>query len=151
MRIVDATLCDIPDMQKLLAPFVMDGIILPRSDAEIASHIYSYVLAKEDDHVVGMGSLHIHTATLGEVRSLAVSKAYQNKGVGAAIVTTLVEKGNTIGLKDILTLTYKKEFFERLGFKEVEKTEIPEQKVWADCIKCKHFPNCDEISLIKSI
>ena len=45
----------------------------------------------------------------------------------------------------------KKEFFEKNGFVEIPKENIPEHKIWADCIKCKHFPICNEISLIKTI
>jgi amino-acid N-acetyltransferase len=50
-----------------------------------------------------------------------------------------------------LTLTYQKEFFEKLGFVEIPKESIPDKKIWADCIKCKFFPNCNEIALIKHL
>jgi amino-acid N-acetyltransferase len=48
-------------------------------------------------------------------------------------------------------LTYQQRFFERLGFEEIPKESIPEHKIWADCIKCKHFPVCNEVSLIKTL
>jgi amino-acid N-acetyltransferase len=38
-------------------------------------------------------------------------------------------------------------FFQKLGFKEIEKSELP-QKIWADCIKCPYFPDCEEEALI---
>ena len=41
--------------------------------------------------------------------------------------------------------------FEKLGFNEIDKETIPEHKIWADCVKCKHFPVCNEIALTISI
>ena len=34
---------------------------------------------------------------------------------------------------------------------EIQKELLPEHKIWADCIKCKHFPICNEVSLIKNL
>jgi len=51
----------------------------------------------------------------------------------------------------VLSLTYSKEFFERLGFEEIEKEKIPEHKIWQDCIKCIHFPVCNEVAMMKKI
>ena len=44
-------------------------------------------------------------------------------------------------------LTYKPPFFEKLGFSQVDKMELP-QKVWTECYRCPKFPNCDEVALI---
>jgi amino-acid N-acetyltransferase len=69
-------------------------------------------------------------------------------GLGGKIVNKLLVEAKDLKVQDIFTLTYEKEFFERLGFKEIPKESLPEQKIWADCIKCKHFPICNEVSLI---
>jgi len=45
-------------------------------------------------------------------------------------------------------LTYLADFFKKIGFVEIPKESIPEHKIWADCIKCIHFPVCNEISLV---
>ena len=29
-----------------------------------------------------------------------------------------------------------------------KKVSIPDTKIWLDCIKCKHFPICDEVALL---
>ncbi|MDR2635797.1 MAG: GNAT family N-acetyltransferase, partial [Campylobacteraceae bacterium] len=63
----------------------------------------------------------------------------------------LLDEGRALGLKQIFTLTYEKKFFEKLSFKEIPKESLPLSKIWADCIKCKHFPICDEIALIINI
>ena len=143
-----ASLSDIKDMQKLVLPEVISGVILHRSDDEIASNIRSYTLAKEGGDIVGFVALHIHSPTLAEVRSLIVKEDKRGKGVGKALVQETIKEAKELGIKDLFTLTYQKEFFEHLGFNEIPKESLPEHKIWADCIKCKHFPICDEIALI---
>ena len=142
---------DIKEIQNLLSPFIKDGIILKRDDDEIATNIRSYSIIKKDNKIVAVGALHIYSTNLAEIRSLAVSKEYQKQGLGKEIVNELEKEAKYLGIKKLLTLTYQKEFFEKLGFKEIPKEEVPEHKVWSDCIKCPHFPNCNEISLIKHI
>jgi len=62
-----------------------------------------------------------------------------------------LDEAKDLGLQKVLVLTYRQSFFERLGFIEIPKESLPEHKIWADCIKCKHFPVCNEVSLIKNI
>ena len=147
MKIVKPTLNNIIDIQTILKPYVDEGIILNRDEDEIASNIRSYILAF-DEIPIGVGALHIYSPFLGEIRSLAVKKEFQNRKVGSKLVNALLEEARDLGLKEVLVLTYQKEFFEKLGFKEIEKESIPEKKIWADCIKCKFFPNCNETALI---
>jgi amino-acid N-acetyltransferase len=78
-----------------------------------------------------------------------VDKDYWNHGVGKELVSQALLEGEKLGLEEVLVLTYKREFFEKLGFVEIPKESLPEHKIWADCIKCKHFPICNEVSLIK--
>ena len=151
IEITKAKLSDIPSMQKLVEDEVREGIILPRSDDEVATNIRSYVLAKDGDRLIGYGALHIHSPSLAEIRSLIVDKEYRGKRVGVSLVDFCIKEAKELGLKTLLVLTYLPQFFEKLGFREIDKTAIPEHKIWADCIKCIHFPKCDEVSLIYKI
>ncbi len=143
------TLSDIPAMQMLVAPEVESGVILARSDDEIATNIRSYTLAMDGDRLVGFCALHIHSPKLAEVRSMIIDSHYRGMNIGSTLVEKVCIEGKNLGLHEVLALTYQKPFFERLGFVEIPKESIPEHKIWADCIKCKHFPICNEVSLIK--
>lgn len=145
------TLCDIPAMQMLVAPEIESGVILPRSNDEIATNIRSYFLAMDGDKLVGFVALHIHSPLLAELRSMIIDSAYRGRNIGSTLVEKACEEGRRLGLKEVLALTYQQRFFERLGFVEIPKESIPEHKIWADCIKCKHFPVCNEVSLIKTL
>ena len=149
IRYTKAKLSHVQQMQSLVQPYVNDGTILERSADEIATNIRSYTLAFDDETLIGFSALHIHTVTLAEIRSLIVTQDYQAKGVGKALVSLCLKEGESLGLKEVLVLTYKQAFFEKLEFVEIPKESLPEHKIWADCIKCKHFPLCNEVSLIK--
>ncbi|MEF3191728.1 MAG: N-acetyltransferase [Campylobacterales bacterium] len=145
------TLKDIPAMQALVEPEVANGLILRRDVNEMAQTIRSYTIAKDKDELVGFAALNIYSPKLAEVRSLVVGRAWRGRGVGSELVRRLEEEGRRLGLEMILVLTYHRTLFEKLGFEEIPKEQIPEQKIWADCIKCPHFPVCNEISLIKKL
>lgn len=145
------TLLDIPAMQELVAPEIESGVILPRSNDEIATNIRSYFLALDGEALVGFVALHIHSPLLAEVRSMIIATDYRGQNIGTTLVENACEEGRRLGLKEVLALTYQQHFFERLGFIEIPKETIPEHKIWADCIKCKHFPVCNEVSLIKTL
>nr|WP_298783402.1 GNAT family N-acetyltransferase [uncultured Campylobacter sp.] len=107
--------------------------------------------AKNTEILAGFASLKIFNADLAEVRSLIVAPQFRRRGIARAIVNELLDEAKFYGLKSVFTLTYQKEFFERLGFTEIPKDELPAQKIWADCIKCKKFPVCNEIALIYTL
>ena len=121
--IVRPTLADIPAMREIVNIEVKNGVILERSEDEMANAI----------------------------RSLVVKDTYRAQGLGSKLVCEAVEEGKKLGLKEILTLTYRAHLFQRLGFVIIEKSFLPNHKIWADCIKCKHFPICDEIALINKL
>ena len=146
-----AKLSDIPAMQAMVIKEVQDGVILKRENDEVATNIRSYILAFKDEELVGYGALHIHSATLSEIRSLIVKEGARGLGVGKKIVQYCMQEAKELEVKEILVLTYIAEFFKKLGFKEIEKESIPEHKIWLDCVKCIHFPVCNEISLIYKI
>lgn len=145
------TLTDIDAMQALVAPEIESGVILPRSNDEIATNIRSYTLAMDGEKLVGFLALHIHSPKLAEVRSMIIDSSYRGQNIGSELIFKACEEGKKLGLKEVLALTYQKRFFERLGFIEIPKESIPEHKIWADCIKCKLFPVCNEVSLIKTL
>ncbi len=69
-----ASLLDIPAMQDLVEPEIQSGVILYRSDDEIATNIRSYTLAMDGDKLVGFCALHIHSPNLAEVRSMIIDQ-----------------------------------------------------------------------------
>ncbi|PAF46705.1 GNAT family N-acetyltransferase [Helicobacter sp. 12S02634-8] len=144
-------LSDIALMCALVEKEVQKGLILPRSPEEMANSIRSYCVAKLDGKIVGFCALHIYSPSLAEVRSLVVGEPYRGQGIASALVSSVCQEGEALGVKEFLVLTYRERLFKKLGFEVIEKSSLPDHKIWADCIKCKHFPICDEIALLKKL
>ena len=152
IELVKAKLSDIPAMQALVVSEVKDGVILNRSEDEVATNIRSYVLAKDEGKIVGYTALHVHSKRLAEIRSLIVDEKYRGQSIGQRMVEFTLNEARELGVEeDVLVLTYLPLFFEKLGFIEINKELIPEHKIWADCIKCIHFPVCNETALVYKI
>ena len=151
IKLRKATLFDIPAMQSLVVKEVESGVILKRDNNEVATNIRSYILAYNDGILIGYAALHIHSIDIGEIRSLIVSEKARGLGAGKEIVEYCKKEAKELGLKEVLVLTYIADFFEKLEFFEIEKEKIPEHKIWQDCIKCIHFPVCNEKSLIYKV
>ena len=148
-----ATTVDIGHIQKLLNHYADEGLLLPRALSELYDHLRDFFVL-EDDHrrgtIIGACALGICWEDLAEIRSLAVSRDQQGKNLGTELVMACLDEARALGLRRIFTLTYIPEFFSKLGFREVEKSELP-HKVWADCLKCTKFPDCDETAMVMAI
>ena len=152
MKLIKANLSDIESMRELVSEKVKEGIILDRSVDEVATNIRSYVLAKIDNKLVGYTALHIHSYRVAEIRSLIVDERYRGQNIGKALVTFAIDEAKDLKVsEDVLVLTYLPQFFIKIGFEMIDKSLIPEHKIWADCIKCIHFPVCDEIALVYKV
>ena len=145
-----AVLQDARQIHQLLMVYVKDGLVLSRSLMDIFESIRDFYVFVEDDRVVGVAALNICWEDLAEVRSLVVHKDVAGRGIGSHLVEACLSEARQLGIGRVFALTYQQNFFEKLGFEVIEKSELP-QKIWSDCIKCVKFPDCDEIALSISL
>lgn len=148
-----AVITDIRVIHKLLADYAAQGALLPRALSELYEHLKDIYVAVDNSKtgdILGVCALGICWEDIAEVKSLAVLNHQQGQGIGAKLVEVCLKEANEIGLKRIFALTYIPRFFSRFGFREVEKSVLP-QKVWGDCLKCAKFPDCDEVAMVKDL
>ena len=145
-----AQLNDIKAIQTLIKLYAPQGRILPRSLSELYDHLRDFSVFVRNRRVTGICALQIYWEDLAEIRSLAVEEEDQNKGIGAKLVRACLEEARLLGVKRVFALTYRPNFFEKLGFEKVDKAVLP-HKIWADCLKCVKFPDCDEIAVLKEL
>jgi amino-acid N-acetyltransferase len=145
-----AKLSDVKYIYKLILHFSKRGDVIPRPLSELYEKVREFYVCEDKDLIVGAASLHIVWEDLAEIRSLVVSEEYQGKGIGAKLVEACLNEAKELGIPIVFVLTTSPPFFKKLGFKEINKQELP-QKVWTDCIRCSKFPECDEIPMIKEI
>jgi amino-acid N-acetyltransferase len=137
---------DVPAMARLINGFAAQEIMLPRSHYQFYQHIRDFSVAEREGEIIACGALQVIWEDQAEVRSLAVAQEWQGKGIGRALVATLLDEAHALGLPSVFALTYRDGFFSRLGFGVVPHQSLP-HKIWGDCLNCPKFPNCDEIAM----
>ena len=145
-----ATVNDIKTIQKTLEYYADKELLLPRSLNDLYDNLRDFIVLQEEDEILGVSSLHVCWEDLGEIRSLAVLPAHTRQGIGCRLVEVCENEARKLGLKRVFTLTYQENFFAGLGYRTIDKSELP-HKVWGECLKCVKFPDCDEIAMIKKL
>jgi len=141
-RISDAT-----QMHQLINYFADKSEMLPRPLSEIYENIRDYFVVRQGERIIACAALHVMWSDLAEIKSVAVAEGSQRQGIGDQLVEACLKGAKELGMPTVFCLTYKPAFFERLGFSQLDKMELP-HKVWGECYRCPKFPNCDEVALI---
>ncbi len=147
MKIEKARISDVTQMHQLINYFADKGEMLARPLSEIYESIRDYFVIRQDERVIACAALHVMWSDLAEVKSLAVAEGSQKQGVGDQLVEACLKEAKKLGIPTVFCLTYKPAFFEKLGFSQLDKMELP-RKVWTECYRCPKFPDCDEVALI---
>ena len=148
MNLVEkARIKDVTQMHKLINCFADKGAMLARSLSEIYENIRDYFVVRQGEQVIACAALHVSWSDLAEIKSLAVAEESQQQRIGAQLVEACLHEAKELGLPTVFCLTYQPGFFEKCGFSQVDKAELP-HKVWGECYLCPKFPNCDEVALI---
>ena len=148
-----ALIKDAKKIHALINCYASRDLMMPRSLNEIYENIRDFwvVLDSSGKYIFGCAALHVvGWNNLAEIKSLAVEKKQQRKGLGTQLVLELLKEAKTLRVKSVFALSYRPKFFKKLGFRIIAKSKLP-HKVWAECCNCPKFPDCGEIALIKKI
>lgn len=146
-----AKLEDVKTIHKIIGEQARFGHVLARAMTDLYSQIRDFTVCVNDESgkIVGCGALKIVWEDLAEIRSVAVQSSFQNAGLGSKLIEALIDEADSMGINRVFVLTYRVRLFERLGFEQMDKSLLP-HKIWADCINCPKFPECDEIALVRN-
>ncbi len=147
MKPEKARVRDVPQMHKLINSFADKDEMLARPLSDMYENIRDYFVAREGERMIACVALHVCWSDLAEIKSLAVAEDNQKEGVGAKLVQACLSEAKELAIPTFFCLTYKPGFFEKFGFSQVDKMELP-RKVWSECYLCPKFPDCDEVALI---
>lgn len=135
------------DIQRLINEFARREEMIPRSINELYENVRDFFICEDKGKICGVCALHVLWEDLAEVRSLAVRREYQRMGMGKKLVKRCLADARAVGVGRVFVLTYQPDFFRKIGFTDIDKSDLP-QKIWGDCIRCPKFPECDEHALI---
>ena len=147
-----AKISDVREIQKMVDFYSKRGEMLPRSLSEMYAALRDFYVYQDPrlEQIIGACAMHVCWDDLAEIRSLVVRENYMRQGIGTKLVEACLSEAISLGISRIFALTYKPEFFFKFGFKVVDKSTLP-HKIWADCIKCVKFPECDEVAVSMEI
>jgi len=146
-----AHITDIKAIHQLLKTYGDKGELLPRPISQLYDHVRDFsVFTDESNRVIGCCGLQFCWEDLAEIRSLAVMPENIRNGIGSGLIKEALAEAKLFTIKRIFTLTYQPVFFKKFGFRQIDRSELP-LKIWADCIVCVKFPDCDETAMMKEI
>jgi amino-acid N-acetyltransferase len=99
-------------------------VLLAKEMITLYESVPEFLVAELDGEVVGCGALHVLWEDLAEVRTLAVAPAVQGRGIGAALLSRLVENARDLGVRRLFCLTFEVDFFARHGFVPVQEAIV---------------------------
>ena len=145
-----ARIGDVKTIHRLINMSARKGEMLSRSLMDIYHSLRDFFVYYDEDEslVIGVCAMNIIWENLAEIRSVYVDQNYRKRGIGRQLVEACISEAITLELYRIFSLTDKKEFFAKLGFKEVDRSTLP-QKIWSDCFRCPKYPDyCDEVAMV---
>jgi amino-acid N-acetyltransferase len=150
LNIRTARVGDVPAIYELIRKFADRKVMIRRSMGELYESIREFLVAVDGDgRVVGCVALHVFWEDLAELKCLAVAEGAQGLGIGRKLVDACWDQARDLEINSVFALTYAVGFFERCGYAQIDKAELP-HKIWNECVRCPLFPNCTEVALIRS-
>ena len=134
MEIRSAKTSDIKGIRALIDTYAIGGRLLTKETVTLYESVQEFIVAIENNEVVGCGALHVLWEDLAEVRTVAVLERLHGKGVGHQIMQAIEERARAIGVKRIFCLTFETQFFGRHGFEEIQGTPV-DADVYAELLR----------------
>ena len=150
MEVRPAQMADVPALHRLITHHAERGRMLFRSYAELYEHLRDFLVAVDDDQVVGCCAVELVWRDLAEIKSLAVDETRRGNGIGRRLTGASIDEARRLGLARLFALTREVSFFSKLGFAVVPKESLP-HKVWTDCVKCPVQDQCDETAVVLTL
>lgn len=126
---------DVLAIRALIDGYVADGRVLGKATVTLYEDVQEFWVAEDGaGEIVGCGALHVLWADVAEVRTLAVAPALRGRGVGAALLSRLIEQASELGVQRVFCLTFETEFFGRHGFQPISELAVPPE-VYAEMLK----------------
>ena len=126
---------DVRSIRALVDANVDSGRLLGKATVALYEDIQEFwVAAGPDGRVVGCGALHVMWEDLAEIRTVAVSREQQGRGIGNLIVGALLDAARELGVSRVFVLTFAVDFFRRHGFADINgQAATPE--VYAELLR----------------
>ncbi|MEK9181306.1 MAG: GNAT family N-acetyltransferase [Patescibacteria group bacterium] len=76
----------------------------------------SFFVAEDKGNIVGCCALEVYSRRIAEIRSLAVAKRWQGKGIGSQLVEACLKQARKRKVYEVFAITGKIKMLSRFGF-----------------------------------
>ena len=115
---------DIKAIRKIIDTYSLQRRLLSKETVMLYESVQEFFVAEKDNEIIGCGALHVLWEDLGEVRTVAVNEAFRGQKIGHQILSAIVERANSLGLRRLFCLTFETEFFGKHGFSEIQGAPV---------------------------
>ena len=115
---------DIKKIRSIVDSYADQRRLLSKETVTLYEGVQEFTVAEVNGEVVGCGALHVLWEDLAEVRTVAVVESMQGKGIGHAILESILNKAKEIGVKKVFCLTFETKFFGSHGFNEIQGAPV---------------------------
>jgi amino-acid N-acetyltransferase len=122
---------DIPEILRIMSPYVEEEILLPRTEQELANQLDHFVVYEVDGilHACGAMIPSAEEKGRGEIAAITVDRTYEGFGIGKRILSYLVDRARSSGIRHLYVLTTQTaDWFLQFGFREGGVQDLPADK-----------------------
>lgn len=124
ISIREATPGDVSAVLDLIAPYVAQKYLLPRSREEVEKLIPHGFIAEAAGEVIGFSAVEIYSRKLAELQCLAVAPDFQGRGIAKRLIELCVQRAKENDVYELLAITASEKPFRDCGF----DYSLPNQK-----------------------
>jgi amino-acid N-acetyltransferase len=150
MRARKARVSDAQAIHRLIGRYAEQGLLLPRTEAEIRGNIDNFLVLQEKGSLMSCVALETYDADLGEIRSLAVTAEARGRGVGSRMIDFALGEARRRGVARVFAVTHAPDFFLRHGFEAVRRDSLAE-KIERDCRSCPKNGACELAAVVATV
>ena len=115
---------DIKAIRKIIDTYSLQRRLLSKETVMLYEDVQEFFVAEKDGAIIGCGALHVLWEDLGEVRTVAVNEEFRGQKIGHQILTAIIDRAQTLGLKRLFCLTFETGFFGKHGFTEIQGAPV---------------------------
>jgi amino-acid N-acetyltransferase len=115
---------DIKAIRKIIDNYSLQRRLLSKETVMLYEDVQEFFVAEKDGTIIGCGALHVLWEDLGEVRTVAVNEEFRGQKIGHQILTAIIERAQSLGLKRLFCLTFETGFFGKHGFTEIQGAPV---------------------------
>ena len=115
---------DIKAIRAIIDTYSLQRRLLSKETVMLYEDVQEFFVAEKDNKVIGCGALHVLWEDLGEVRTVAVIEEFRGQNIGHQIMSAIIDRAQSLGLKRLFCLTFETKFFASHGFKEITGTPV---------------------------